>query len=298
MDEATKDASVVTEMTVIDAAERTEVESEPSRILQGVPPLNEPTDLIVVGIGDELRDNLADLKAYQAFRDELDKFIKSKFTKGVHYGPPYEGCKKDTILLPGAQAIARLTKTKPMFFPDMELFEMMGRTPGVIVMKCYLVPMTRIPFIADQVMERGVEVFEPLCKLFCLAEGRGGGYVAEKKNKLKENMVVKMTQIRALRDAAVRVADLSDKYDQDTDEYSKEELGFFDTVAKEDKPGAKETTTKKGKETTTKEAKDVDILGEDPLSDSNLDKCPLPKDATTNPLADEGKDDEMPDGEL
>lgn len=247
--------------------------------LQGVPAKDEPTELVVANMGDELRDSLADLKAYDAFWTQLDEFLKSKFKKGVHYGPPYKGADKDTILLPGAQAVARLTKTKPMFFPDMELFEQMGRHPGVIVMKCYLVPMKQIPQIANQVIEHGVEVFEPLCKLLCLAEGRGGGYIAEKKNQLKENTTVKMAQIRALRDAVVRVIDLSDKFSQDLDDLA--DLGFFDDVDKKDTPE-------------TKEAKDADILGEDILSDDNVE---APK-ATANSLADEGKDNEEPDGEL
>ena len=215
-----------------------------------------------------ISDSLTDLTAYKKFRDDLDKFIGKNFQRDVHYGEPFKDAGKDTILLPGAQAIARLTKTKPMFFPDMELFTQFGKTPGVMVMKCYLVPYDIIPYIAEQVVKHGVDKFEPLCKMYCLSEGRGAGYIAEKKNTLKENMIVKMTQVRSLRDAAIRVADLSDKYAQDLDDYDKEDLGFFDDLTK----GDKEKTDEKPDTTTP------DILGDNDVE--------LPE-GNVNPLAEE-----------
>jgi hypothetical protein len=226
-------------------------------------------EIEVRNIGIDLQDSLRDLKAYKDFRDELDKFIQKEFTEGVHYGLPYEGAPKKTILLPGSQAIARLTKTKPMFFPDTRTHEMFGKTPGIITYSCYLVPYSAIRLIAEAIQAHGIEFFEPMCKLFCLAEGRGGGWVSEKKsNKLKENTVIKMTQKRALGDAAIRVADLSDKYTQDAEELDKSD--FFDNI---------------------EEKKDeVDILGEDTLSDDDISLS----EVEPNPLVvEEEHDDEF-----
>ena len=173
--------------------------------------------------GDYLVKKVSDLEAYSAFREKVDEFINSKLTSGTDYGEPFEGSGKKTLLLPGAQKIARLLALKPIMFADELTHRMMGKPDGVVCFSCYLIPYEQLSDIMALVQDMGKINTETICKILCLSEGRGAGNIADERKNLKENALIKKAQKRAFVDSVIRISDLSDQFHVDIEDMNLDE---------------------------------------------------------------------------
>ena len=236
-----------------------------------------------------LQNKLGNLKAYKEYRDKIDKFIKQNLIEGIDYGPPYEGSKKWTLLLPGAQKISRLLDLKPMFYPDIETWEMLGKNAGYVCYECFLMPYSKIDDAVDVLTSLGSTAEKVIVKLMCVSEGRGAGFLKSESSRLAENALVKKVQKRAFVDAVIRISDLSDKFTQDMDDL--DDFPFGDE--KSNKKGAKEV-----KETDLEELGDNELfLKDDKVIDFEVNEQGEAK-AVTNPLASEERKPEPSEDEV
>lgn len=128
----------------------------------------------------------------RAKRNALEEYIRSGLKRGTDYDRVGPG-KKDTLLKPGAEKVAALLQLRAAFVKDTETMEMLPERDGTLAYVCHL--LTRDGEIA--------------------AEGRGACEPSERPH---VNVRVKIAMKRAMVDAVLRVAALSDYFTQDLDD--------------------------------------------------------------------------------
>ncbi len=128
----------------------------------------------------------------RAKRDALEEYIRSGLKRGTDYDRVGPG-KKDTLLKPGAEKVCALLQLRAAFVKDTETMEMLPERDGTLAYVCHL--LTREGEIA--------------------AEGRGACEPSERPH---VNVRVKIAMKRAMVDAVLRVAALSDYFTQDLDD--------------------------------------------------------------------------------
>ncbi len=129
----------------------------------------------------------------------LDLFIQRNFTQGIHFGVfPIDGqdISKPTLLKPGAELIAQLYRWRFAFTADLDTLSMNGPA--------------------------GVDVFAYICYVidrYGLAIGQGRGVAELRENGMNNaNKTVKIAEKRAMVDAILRAANLSQAFTQDLEE--------------------------------------------------------------------------------
>jgi hypothetical protein len=120
----------------------------------------------------------------------VHQYIDDNFVRGIHYGPSYDGAKKDALLKPGAESICKLFNTTARWRMDRDTWEMFGKPRAV--------------FYICEIVENSTGRV--------IGEGRGGGEYGEKKRDM--NKVVKNAEKCSLVDAALYTFCLSSMYTQ------------------------------------------------------------------------------------
>jgi hypothetical protein len=142
---------------------------------------------------EELVENTAAVRAL------LDRYIRTMFKPGVHYGIiPVAGQEnsKPTLLKPGAELIALLFRWRARFTADLPILQMYGPgTTGTFALVCELI-------------DRQGQV---------VGQGRGVAELRET-NMTSANMAVKLAEKRAYVDAVLRAAGLSQYFTQDLED--------------------------------------------------------------------------------
>jgi len=173
----------------------------------------------------------ATLEQYQADRDKMLGFVNDKLQEGVDFGEMYEGAKKPSLLKPGAEKVCILLQIEPVFVADRDTWTMMGKQSGHVNLVCYLLNQERKLRALKMIKELGKENEATIFKMLAIAEGRGAGYLNEKKT-TNDNSLIKIVEKRSLVDAVLRVAGLSEMYTQDGEDIQ----GAGDPPPPQDKP--------------------------------------------------------------
>jgi len=171
--------------------------------------MNEDTALI-----EKPEDAVIDLQRYQDTRKRVLDFVKGELKEGVDYGAAYEGSKKPSLLKPGAEKICMLLQIEPVFVPDHDTWTMLGSVAGCVNLVCYLLTGERKLQALKLIKEMGKENEATIFKMLAISEGRGAGTIKERSN-MNANSLIKIVEKRALVDAVLRVAGLSEMYTQD-----------------------------------------------------------------------------------
>ena len=171
-------------------------------------------DTVLETIEDKSVVATATLEEYQADRDKMLGFVNDKLQEGVDFGEMYEGAKKPSLLKPGAEKVCILLQIEPVFVADRDTWTMMGKQSGHVNLVCYLLNQERKLRALKMIKELGKENEATIFKMLAIAEGRGAGYLNEKKT-TNDNSLIKIVEKRSLVDAVLRVAGLSEMYTQD-----------------------------------------------------------------------------------
>ena len=169
---------------------------------------------------------LASIKSYAEARESIMAFIRTKLVEGVDFGVADDRSDKATLLKPGSEKICLYLRLQPVFLPDLETLAMIPQRedhPGVFALVCYLIGYSRKREALDLIMQRGLDYRQAVYQALAVAEGRGMAVLNEpfklgSKYIQPPNTLIKKVEKRAQVDAVLRVAGLSDIYQQDIDE--------------------------------------------------------------------------------
>jgi len=156
----------------------------------------------------------ATLEEYHADRTKVLEFVKKELKEGIDYGEAYKGAGKPSLLKPGAEKVCILLQIEPVFFADRDTWTMMGKQSGHINLVCYLLNQERKLRALKELKELGKDNEVTIFKTCAIAEGRGAGSLSEN-TATNDNSMIKKVEKRALVDAVLRVAGLSEMYTQD-----------------------------------------------------------------------------------
>ena len=171
-------------------------------------------DTALETIEDKPVDYTVQLEQYHAYRNKVLAFVKQELREGVDYGEAYEGVGKPSLKKPGAEKVCILLQIEPVFFADRDTWTMMGKQAGHVNLVCYLLNQERKLRALKELKELGKDNEATIFKTCAIAEGRGAGYITEKKT-TNDNNLIKIVEKRSLVDAVLRVAGLSEMYTQD-----------------------------------------------------------------------------------
>lgn len=133
---------------------------------------------------------------------ELMEMVSQQMVRGKHFGTITVAGKetKPTLFKAGAELVIAWYGLRVEFVTDGATLQMMGITKDVAAFHCYL----------QQAMTDGTyEV---------VAEGRGAASLAERAGKIGVNGAIKIAQKRAMVDAVLRLAALSEEFTQDLED--------------------------------------------------------------------------------
>jgi len=156
----------------------------------------------------------ATLEEYHADRTKVLEFVKKELKEGIDYGEAYKGAGKPSLLKPGAEKVCILLQIEPVFFADRDTWTMMGKQSGHVNLVCYLLNQERKLRALKELKELGKDNEATIFKTCAIAEGRGAGSLSEN-TATNDNSLIKKVEKRALVDAVLRVAGLSEMYTQD-----------------------------------------------------------------------------------
>ena len=122
--------------------------------------------------------------------------IVGDFKSGVDYAVVVKG-KKPTLLVPGADKLAFRFNLIAQFSKDSEVMEMLAHIKGLVAFKCELI-----------MRNTGKKI----------GEGRGSAVLGEGGNCKDANSTIKMSEIRAKKDAILNVFPVRDRFTQDMEE--------------------------------------------------------------------------------
>jgi len=161
-------------------------------------------------------------EAYGKQRKSILDFVGSQLKENTDYGHPFPGSGKKSLLKPGAEKFCGLLQLEPVFVADTDTWQMMGGKDGMLVLICFLMSGDRKTEALHQLKELGMEFKLDIYRNLAAAEGRGAGNLEEKKT-MNENNLVKIVEKRALVDAVLRLAGLSELFTQDGEDEAQKE---------------------------------------------------------------------------
>jgi hypothetical protein len=144
---------------------------------------------------DVIRRGIAYEKEY---REIIKNYVRSELKEGADYGKIKVKSKttgqvfesKDILFKPGAEKLLKIFKLRSKWVRDDEVWEMFGRRPGIVCLKC--------------------EIYDPKGKI--IGEGRGVGGLHMDRD---ENTAVKLAEKRSKVDAVINSLGISDYFSQD-----------------------------------------------------------------------------------
>ena len=162
------------------------------------------------------------ISQYAKNRQRILDFVASQLKEGIDFGPAYKGS-KPTLLKPGAEKFSALLTLEPIFMVDLDAWTMLGSKDGMVCFVCFLMDSGRKLEALEKIGELGADQRMSVYQSMSVAEGRGVGFLGEKKSDKRPegqqdaNTIVKIAEKRALVDAVLRVAGLSEIFTQDGD---------------------------------------------------------------------------------
>lgn len=168
------------------------------------PPPDSPTPALMI------TDTMT--ATFASGRQALHAWTQANLKKDVDWGVITIGGKpsKPVLFKPGAEKVCILFGWRPTFHVDHETLDALGHPPGTIAYVCTL--------LTEEYEGPTLEHESEIHTHRIIGEGRGAASMSERSGSMSTNNVLKMCEKRALVDAVLRAAGLSEQFTQDLED--------------------------------------------------------------------------------